>query len=124
MRFEATFAMTEGGGHFAGTILDDGPLGEADVTGTQAGFQVDFTKLYRHPPRRVGYRTGPIRYKGTISENGMTMTGEWTLAIRTNGITRSHLHGVWEAHRLWLAEAEAQTDEIEAVASLALSGRS
>jgi hypothetical protein len=116
-RFEASFVQKADGGQFSGTILDDGPLGEANVSGTQTGRVVEFTKVYnlQHP----FYETAPIVYEGTMAEDGLTITGVWAIRSRSSMLRRSRVHGVWEAHRLWSAEEEAQSPEIEENLSLA-----
>lgn len=110
-RFEATFAIKADQSQFSGTILDDGPLGEADVEGTQRGRNVHFTKRYRV---ENDYK---IRYEGTMSEDGKVITGKWI--VRGSGGTR----GTWEAHRLWSPADETQTqdEETSAYAELTLS---
>ena len=101
VRFEATFILREPEGAFGGTILDDGPLGEAVVLrAVQSGRHVRFTKSYRHrPPERA---TGPIRYLGTLSEDGLRVFGTWELTIRRGGAgDGARVVGRWDARRLW-----------------------
>ena len=101
VRFEATLTEPDSDGTFTGTILDDGRLGEADVTGQQSGRGIRFTKVYGqrgHPP---------VSYEGTLADDGRTMTGTWKIA--------GAAHGVWDARRAWsdsgTAEAEEAADE-------------
>src|SRR5579883_1196221 len=106
MRFEATFAADpEQAGGFRGTILDDGPLGEATVTGSQSGRQVRFTKIYR--ATKACYRTGPVEYEGTISDDGLNIAGTWRLTTNLLGLPL-RTQGVWDARRRWHAEEEPE----------------
>ncbi|WOD37965.1 hypothetical protein [Nodosilinea sp. E11] len=82
-RFEAT--LVQGGNGLSGSSLDAGYLGEAHLSGTVVGRQVQFTKRYLAP----GMPT--IDYTGTVSENGNHLTGQWSIA----GFDA----GPWEAHR-------------------------
>ncbi|PSR14525.1 hypothetical protein C8255_24035 [filamentous cyanobacterium CCP3] len=82
-RFEAT--LVQGGNQLSGSILDDGYLGEAQLSGTVSGRQVRFVKRY------VTSTQTTIDYTGTVSEDGNHMTGQWSIA----GFDA----GPWEAHR-------------------------
>lgn len=82
-RFEATFV--QGGNTLSGRILDDSMLGEAQVTGELVGRSIQFTKQY------LTSSAQPIRYSGTLSEDGNSMSGKWTIDKRHSGS--------WEAHR-------------------------
>ncbi|MBD1850929.1 hypothetical protein [Leptolyngbya sp. FACHB-711] len=82
-RFEATFV--QGGNTLSGRILDDGMLGEAQVTGDLVGRRIQFTKQY------LTSSPQPIQYQGTLSEDGNTMSGKWNIGRRYSGS--------WEAHR-------------------------
>ena len=117
VRFEATLRL-EGDlakGRFGGTILDDNYLGEADVRkGVQDGRFVRFTKVYLHANARDGVY--PVRYQGTLSEDGKVMTGNWQLSELRGGVGRRvRVQGTWEARRLWSAES-AEEGEPEVVA--------
>ncbi|HVK03198.1 MAG TPA: hypothetical protein VM490_06965 [Armatimonadaceae bacterium] len=109
VRFEATLRL-EGeagrGGRFGGTILDDGDLGEASVhKGVQDGLVVRFTKVYEHA--NVWQGVVPVRYQGTLSEDGKRMTGNWQLSELHGGVGRRvRIGGTWEARRIWSAEFE------------------
>ncbi|MDA0674462.1 MAG: hypothetical protein O3C67_12245 [Cyanobacteria bacterium] len=82
-RFEASFV--QGGNALSGQILDDGPLGEAQVQGEVVGRQVQFTKRYL----TVG--NSPIFYRGQLSEDGNYAHGQWHIGgLQT---------GLWEARR-------------------------
>ena len=82
-RFEAT--LIQGGNALSGSILDDGYLGEARLSGTTVGRQVQFVKRY------LAQSLPPIDYTGTVSEDGDHITGQWSIA----GFDA----GPWEAHR-------------------------
>lgn len=113
-RFEATFRELAERDRFGGTILDDGPLGEAVVEkGVQQGRHVRFTKVYLEGDLRTGI--APVRYVGTLSEDGRLMHGTWSLAVlRGASGRRVTASGVWEARRLWsAAEEEAAEPEAE-----------
>ena len=118
VRFEATLRL-EGElskGRFGGTILDDGNLGEASVRkGVQEGLIVRFTKVYAHANARQG--VVPVRYQGTLSEDGKRMTGNWQLSELHGAVgRRMRIGGTWEARRIWSAESEEQGEpEVEAV---------
>ena len=109
MRFEATFTPVEDG--FRGTILDDGDLGIADVVGSQSGRQVRFTKTYR-VSNTGGADTAPVEYEGALSEDGRNLTGTWMIAARGAGRRVTRIRGVWDAHRLWGEEAEAEPESV------------
>lgn len=82
-RFEAT--LVQGGNALSGSILDSGYLGEAQLSGTVTGRQVQFVKRY------LGRGQAAIDYTGTVSEDGDHITGEWSIA----GFDA----GPWEAYR-------------------------
>jgi hypothetical protein len=82
-RFEATFVQAQNS--LSGRIVDDGPLGEAQVQGQVTGRHVSFTKKYFNIPNY------PIHYTGTVSEDGDHINGQWRLDAKHSG--------AWEAHR-------------------------
>lgn len=82
-RFEATFVQARNS--LSGRVIDDGPLGEAQVQGQVTGRHVSFTKKYFNNPSYT------IQYTGTVSEDGNHITGQWRL--------NSKHSGAWEAHR-------------------------
>ncbi|WP_035990274.1 hypothetical protein [Leptolyngbya sp. KIOST-1] len=82
-RFEAT--LVQGGNALSGRILDAGYLGEAQLSGTVAGRQVQFVKRYLTANQTA------IDYTGTVSEDGNHIAGQWSIVGFDNG--------VWEAHR-------------------------
>ncbi|MEM7769141.1 MAG: hypothetical protein AAGA75_15180 [Cyanobacteria bacterium P01_E01_bin.6] len=82
-RFEAT--LIQAGNSLSGRILDDGPLGEAQVTGDVTGRSISFRKQY------VSAQPHAIAYTGTISETEDFMSGTWTAGKSSSGR--------WEAHR-------------------------
>jgi hypothetical protein len=103
VRFEATFTEPDAEGRFAGTILDDGSMNEADVSGGQGGRGVRFSKTYK----KKGLT--PVSYEGTLSDDGRTMGGTWRIA--------NSAHGDWDARRLWSAgessAALSETDDLD-----------
>ena len=91
--FEATFSAAGPDGMFHGTILDDGPLGEAVIHhARQVGDEVIFTKIYRLKKRSLA----PVRYEGKLLNDGKLLRGKWAIVHRKYGTT-----GWWEAHRTW-----------------------
>jgi hypothetical protein len=99
-RFEASFITVGSQGDFRGQILDDGPLGEANVEGVQVGVFVTFTKVYVKPP--ADHATAPVYYEGEMSEDGKRIVGTWR-------IVEGHSTGTWEARRLWFEEVEEES---------------
>lgn len=79
--FEAVFI--ESNGALQGSILDDGYLGEAQVSGTYAAPSLSFTKVY--PGRE------PVNYRGEMSDDGNMLSGRWTIS--------PVCHGTWAAFR-------------------------
>lgn len=78
--FLATLA--EGGGRLTGTIIEPDtvtgtPVIEAKVVGIRAGHNVDFTKTYGRSASE-SYDT-PVDYVGTLSGDGNTVAGVWSL---------------------------------------------
>ena len=82
-RFEAT--LVQGGSVLDGRILDDSYLGEACVHGELLGDRVFFIKRY------LTTSPSPIRYSGTLSEDGNYMHGHWRIGYFDSG--------TWEAYR-------------------------
>ena len=127
-RFEATFTLPDREGHFTGSVLDDGPMGAADVTdGLQAGLAVRFTKIYRTRQTEPGNELLPIQYEGTLSEDGRFMRGLWMILPRARGrrVNSMRIHGVWDAHRLWheAEQEELQPEEEGALQELVIGGQ-
>lgn len=83
-RFEAT--LVQGGSVLDGRILDDGHLGEACVRGELIGGRIFFVKRY------LTTSPSPIRYSGTLSEDGNYMHGNWRIGNFDSGS--------WEAYRV------------------------
>ncbi len=83
-RFEVTFS--QGDNALSGSILDDGYLGEARLSGEVIGRSIRFTKRY------LASSPAPIDYSGTISEDENSMSGTWQ-------IKHHFVAGRWEAHR-------------------------
>lgn len=96
--FEAVFV--EGNGAVEGSILDDGRLGEAKVSGTFAYPNLTFVKRY------YGASLDPVKYEGTMSEDGNKLTGRWRISPAC--------HGTWNAWRIDGEEEEEETTEEEA----------
>ncbi len=82
-RFEMT--LVQGGNTLSGSVLDDSYLGEAQLSGTVTGRQVQFVKRY------LAQSAPAIDYVGTVSEAGGRITGQWSIAGFDSG--------PWEAHR-------------------------
>ncbi|MGL4499545.1 MAG: hypothetical protein ACRC78_21010 [Planktothrix sp.] len=82
-RFEVTFIQS--GNSLAGNILDEGYLGEAQISGDVLGRGVSFTKQY--------LTTSPdtVSYTGTVSEDENYIQGQWQISRLSSGN--------WEAHR-------------------------
>ena len=84
--------ITESNGAFSGTIIepdtfcDTGTI-EAVLAGHRAGTSVDFTKRYVKAPNVYD---NPVDYVGSISANGATISGVWSLL---------DLDGSFEMHR-------------------------
>ncbi|MDJ0978628.1 MAG: hypothetical protein QNI87_08830 [Erythrobacter sp.] len=77
--------IIEEAGAFSGTTIEpdlysDSPA-NARITGHRSGRSVDFTKVY--PGRRDGY-ANPVDYVGQLSEDGLVITGVWSL-LQWNG---------------------------------------
>ena len=114
--FEATFSAVGLDGGFSGTILDDGPLGEAVLHhARQVGDEVVFTKVYRLKKRSLV----PVRYEGKLLNKGKLLRGKWAISSRHGG-SRT---GWWEARRSWdelevgfvEEETEARSEQRELV---------
>ena len=97
--FEATFSAVGPDGMFHGTILDDGPLGEAVVHHSrQVGEEMLFTKVYRlkHPDIL------PVRYEGRFFNDGRLLRGTWAI-YGGRGNRHTMRTGWWEVRRSWEA---------------------
>ena len=71
IRFEVTFVQAQNS--LSGRIMDDSPLGEAQLQGQVVGRQVTFTKRYFNNPSYT------IQYQGTVSEDGVISTASGPL---------------------------------------------
>lgn len=87
--FEAVFV--DAGGILDGNILDDGKLGEADVTGKFFFPHIKFTKTYRTGTKHS------VFYEGTMSEDGKTLMGRWV--VPGGGVKGGDFKGTWTAKR-------------------------
>lgn len=94
--FDAIFVEHEAS--LKGEIRDEGILGHAVVEGSFAYPSVSFTKTYYE------LALDPISYQGTMSGDGKTITGKWTI-ISKNGLS---VKGSWMAHRTDLDEQKKQ----------------
>jgi hypothetical protein len=93
--------LRDDGGKLSGTIIEPdvfygGPTLEASLNGLRHGNSVDFTKSYALHARRGGYKN-PIDYVGSVSSDGNTISGVWSLRA---------MDGTFEMHR----DAEASED--------------
>lgn len=74
-------AIEDRAGHLSGIVsehdLFSGAVIEAVIAGTRDGTMVDFTKTYG-PAASPGY-SQPIDYVGTLSSDGLVITGVWSL---------------------------------------------
>lgn len=73
--------IVDDAGRVAGSIIEPdtvsgGPTVTAVLSGHRSGSSVDFTKRYLCPP--YGYEN-PVDYVGSLSEDGNTVTGVWSL---------------------------------------------
>ena len=82
-RFEAT--LVQGSSVLDGRILDDSYLGEACIRGDLLGNRIFFVKRY------LTTSPSPVRYSGTLSDDGNYMHGHWRIG--------SFDSGTWEAYR-------------------------
>ena len=82
-RFE--MVLLQSGNSISGSILDDGYLGEAKLSGEVVGRRIRFSKRY------FTSSPTPIDYAGTVSEDDDYIQGQWT-------INRFDA-GPWEARR-------------------------
>ncbi len=82
-RFEVTFIQS--GNSLAGNILDEGYLGEAQISGDVMGRGVSFTKQY------LTSSPDTVSYTGTVSEDENYIQGQWQISRLSSGN--------WEAHR-------------------------
>ena len=98
--FEATLSAIGPDGSFSGTILDDGPLGEAVLHhARQVGNELVFTKVYRLKERSLV----PVRYTGHFLNDGTHLKGNWAIFESRRGRMSAVATGWWEAHRTWNA---------------------
>ncbi|AKG24059.1 hypothetical protein [Calothrix sp. 336/3] len=82
-RFEAVIIQSNS--NLTGNILDDGFLGDAQLSGKILGLRISFTKIY------LLTSPDPIKYTGLISEDETYMRGKWNIG--------RNLSGSWEAQR-------------------------
>lgn len=94
--FTASFEVSAGG-TISGRMLDYNQLGEATVSGEQAGTQIRFLKQYVNPHRLTSRQA--VEYMGELSPDGQTITGQWQLTSRLLGIPFKTV-GYWSASRV------------------------
>jgi hypothetical protein len=99
--------ISEEAGAFSGTIIEpdlykDSPA-SASVVGHRSARSVDFTKTYKDRIR--GYEN-PVDYGGQLSEDGLTITGVWSLKD-WNGVFEMTREAGLEIAAQERAEAEA-----------------
>lgn len=82
-RFEMT--LVQAGNTLSGRVLDDGPLGEAQLSGSVTGRSLSFTKQY------LTKSGSAINYDGTVAEDENHISGRWVISGRFSG--------PWEARR-------------------------
>ncbi|NEQ80421.1 MAG: hypothetical protein F6K26_09215 [Moorea sp. SIO2I5] len=82
-RFEATLVQSKN--TITGNSLDDGYLGEAQLSGEVIGRRIQFTKRY------ISSSSTPIQYIGTLGESEDFIHGQW--------IIDKYNTGPWEARR-------------------------
>jgi hypothetical protein len=82
-------AFDESSGALSGDIVDDEWLGAAVIVGSFNFPDVQFTKQYLH------IKVPSIDYRGTMSDDGKTMSGNWV--IHDSAMV---MRGSWHAYRI------------------------
>jgi hypothetical protein len=82
--FEAI--LLEGGHTLTGTVtepsmLQDGSVAEATLSGTRQGSDVSFTKLYAN----TGLYKHPVKYTGTLNPDATELEGRWRISWYWSG---------------------------------------
>lgn len=99
--------IIEEAGAFSGTTIEPdlygGASANARIVGHRSGRSVDFTKTYQS--RDAGYQN-PVDYVGQVSEDGLTITGVWSLKDWNGTFEMTREAGV-EVSREEVAEVEA-----------------
>lgn len=101
VRFEAVFEAPSAEGSFRGRITDEGSVGEAEVNGSAVGRTLRFVKVYG---RTVYRKPEPVHYEGTVSEDGLYLSGTWRIHSRLLGLFPFRTEGIWRAQRPDLPE--------------------
>jgi len=96
--FDAIFVEHESS--LKGEIRDEGILGHAVVNGTFVYPAVNFIKTY------FTQGLDPISYQGTMSGDGKTIVGRWTITSKNGSV----LKGSWMAHRTDQDEQKKQKE--------------
>lgn len=103
----------EKSGRVDGSVIDDFWPGKATVSGSFTFPNLQFTKVYDKQLKAQSSDKGvltpehflsPVLYEGTMTEDGKTLSGTWTIA------GPDHVMGTWTAHRPE-DEAEKQVTE-------------
>lgn len=84
--FDAHFEDLKGA--LSGEIVDDEWLGAAVIVGSFGFPDVQFTKQY------TTVKVPSIDYKGTMSDDGKTMSGTWVI------FDEKRMRGSWHAYRI------------------------
>lgn len=99
--FEVVFLESKG--LVDGSVLDDGHLGEARVSGSFTFPKLSFVKKYD----RAGL--DPVRYEGTMDDDGKRISGTWTINVACSGTFI-----IWRSDDEELDEDVTEhTDEVE-----------
>lgn len=111
--------ITEAAGQISGSVVDDVSLGRASIAGHFSFPKIEFTKVYSNQGEQteviqeggkkyllVTNSRHPIYYEGTMTEDGKTMNGTWSITS-----AETPASGNWFAHRL----EEEETDVAEEV---------
>lgn len=105
-----------------GTIIDDSDHPSASLSGTFAFPSVQFTKQYsksgqthevekqgKYVIHVVGTYGPPVAYVGSMSDDGKSMSGTWSISLQIDDSGASMMtEGTWIAYR---AEEEETTKE-------------
>ncbi|MGB3796688.1 MAG: hypothetical protein WA957_10355 [Alteraurantiacibacter sp.] len=93
------------GGRLSGTIIEpdtiEGGTLEAEIAGTRYGSGIDFTKTYL--PAGSVYYNDPVDYVGSVSSDGQTVRGMWSLL---------EWDGTFELRREFTRQELLERDEI------------
>jgi hypothetical protein len=112
-----TAMLSENSGRIQGTIVDDYAPCEALIAGTFSFPFLQFTKVYAtgevvRSIEKIGNQTviveedyaHPVEYEGLMSDDGQTMSGQWSIKLYKGACS-----GSWTAHRLSAEEKKTET---------------